>query len=242
MVRQITITTSNTSVQQRRIVTVPEPFNFHTVTRSKSRSASIEPISVNQRNSVPKRTLTRPISPKLATSKRCVSRSSTSSCNNATRFSDTMESATNINCSRTSITKMKPFTFHTQNRVKVRDTISSTHKNENIVPNNSTFHAQPVRTQLGYIPHISPRPLTVPEPFHFSRKNRSLNRIDSVNESNDSKKFCFKAKPMPNYIPFIPKRSTKPLTLIPDDLHLETGVRAFDREKFDKKVKEKFDF
>ena len=101
---------------------------------------------------------------------------------------------------------------------------------------------------------IPERPLTQPRPFSLraSRLGRSYHSSGSSEGADEATPdgyksdtmFVFKAKPAPKRAPFLPKKSTKPLTQIAD-LSLQTETRSLQRQAFDivieKKAKQRAD-
>ena len=74
---------------------------------------------------------------------------------------------------------------------------------------------------------------TVFVPFNLETGKRTLNSSNIPVSSVDSQIIDFKAKPIPNYVPFEVKKSTKPC-IIPEGFELETEERAKRREELKK--------
>jgi Targeting protein for Xklp2 (TPX2) domain len=128
-----------------------------------------------------------------------------------------------------------------------------------------TFQAHPAPTTLykmGILPPIPEKPLTEPAPFalhteefhkrlsalHCKRKLHhaasgsesyligSLVEVDDNSVSDTG--FVFKARPVPKHAPFVPQRSTKPLTQ-QQDLRFLTDERRQSRAQFELHLKKK---
>jgi hypothetical protein len=246
-------TAQESSSMRKRSTTIPEPFQFHSISsnrnstvnmdKSLSKPKSNEPTGPNGRSMLSRR-LTHPMSPMLVTKK---------------RFSHATISQ-RIGKSNEPVFKANPLPRFYQPVPKPSNVSNSSSTSNS---NSRMFHAQPIRTNIGTIPIIQKRSLTVPKPFNFASntakqhsRSRSKDSIKSVNinsvslsEHSDSdskytvnsenKSTVFKARPMPHLMPFIPKKSTKPLTLLPDDMNLETEARALNRDLFNRKIQEK---
>lgn len=225
----------NTSVS-RRPLTVPEPFSFNSYKSGGMAAASEKdrekPVSTLAPRPRATRSLTRPVSPKLATRVRLSSRT--------TLPSDTASQAHPL-----------ASVYNGRQKTPAPTKIASS---QNASAEFKSFHAQPVRSQLGTVPVVNKRPLTVPRPFSFAsgslsalqskqvrpQSSGSAPRMTRSSEgSEDDKGLAFKARSVPYRAPFIPKRSTKPLTALPEDLRFQTETRAEQRHKFDQKITEK---
>lgn len=72
--------------------------------------------------------------------------------------------------------------------------------------------------------HLSMKKIPQESITHLSTENQfSSNISNSVNKSSTA---LFKARPVPKCVPFIPKRSTKPLTFVDENFILHSELRA----------------
>ncbi|KAI8808268.1 hypothetical protein BJ742DRAFT_286314 [Cladochytrium replicatum] len=105
------------------------------------------------------------------------------------------------------------------------------------------FHAQPLpNLDIDIPPRGEEKPPTQPEPFNLETDKRGelyrrmleykLAREEKENEAQRN----FKAQPVVEHAPFVPKRSTKPPTE-PAEIPLKSTVRANERKAFDEAIK-----
>ncbi|XP_050396038.1 targeting protein for Xklp2 homolog isoform X2 [Patella vulgata] len=145
------------------------------------------------------------------------------------------------------ITVIEPFSF--DSRDKERD-IKKEAKIQQVMEEEQKareFHAQPMpdlEEPVG-IPPKNPKEITEPVPFEFEIDFRSSRRAEDTSSCSSTRfeedmQVPFKAKPVTVIYqePFIPKKSTKPLTDV-TEFELNTERRAANRESFDNHIKHK---
>ena len=94
------------------------------------------------------------------------------------------------------------------------------------------------------MPSVKARALTEPAPFHLETEKRGAVYQSQFTESiqkkvaEDEKLKKFIANPLPDDLPFVPKLSDKPL-VVPDDIVLNTDLRAAKRQEFEEMIKRK---
>ncbi|KAI9137423.1 hypothetical protein BKA69DRAFT_920618 [Paraphysoderma sedebokerense] len=108
------------------------------------------------------------------------------------------------------------------------------------------FHAQPLPDldEPNPLPKVETKPITVPKPFALKtdirgdsyQKQLAEHLLKEQVEKENATKFH--ARPLPDPVPFVPKKSDKPLT-DHGDIVLHTNMRAEERKLFDEFLEEK---
>ncbi|KAJ8330610.1 hypothetical protein O5D80_001133 [Batrachochytrium dendrobatidis] len=101
------------------------------------------------------------------------------------------------------------------------------------------FHAQPILSDKTHsLPYISPPQLTQPRPFALHTDTRgALHRRDlekqlAQSAEEEERQRQFHANPVPDLHPFVPKKSSLPLTEI-QEIVLHTDIRAEERGAYE---------
>ncbi|XP_023227523.1 targeting protein for Xklp2 homolog isoform X2 [Centruroides sculpturatus] len=137
-------------------------------------------------------------------------------------------------------TVLEPFSFEDRDRerwqlkaMKIKEELLHQKKVEE-------FHAQPMPNYSDNLPSVPKKPCTQAEPFNLLMEQRSKEKLEKwqkeieeeMNRENEAR--IFKAKPS-NVLyksPFVPEKSTKPLSDL-TSIYLNTERRAAEREKFE---------
>lgn len=88
------------------------------------------------------------------------------------------------------------------------------------------------------------RPLTKPEPFSLSSEFRSKNYKEKwqkkilEEETRQMEERQFHSRPVPHAVPFLPKKSTKPLTQI-EQIKLYSSERAEKRREYEERIRKR---
>lgn len=92
------------------------------------------------------------------------------------------------------------------------------------------------------MPPLKIRPLTKPDPFEllsdrrYEQHHAELERRILEEEAKLEELRHFSARPVPHPVPFLPKKSTKPLTQV-EDFELHSTERAGRRQEWERKLK-----
>ncbi|XP_067137489.1 targeting protein for Xklp2 homolog [Centruroides vittatus] len=140
----------------------------------------------------------------------------------------------------TKTTVLEPFSF--EDRDRERWQLKATKIKEEILRQKKVeeFHAQPMPNYSGNLPSVSKKLCTQAEPFNLLMDQRSKEKLEKwqkeieeeLNRENEAR--IFKAKPSKVLYksPFVPEKSTKPLSDL-TSIYLNTERRAAEREKFE---------
>ncbi|KAJ1569539.1 hypothetical protein HK096_002772, partial [Nowakowskiella sp. JEL0078] len=88
---------------------------------------------------------------------------------------------------------------------------------------------------LQELPYVPPRPLTAIEPFNLHSEQR---KDHAPKQDAKENQYVFKANPIPNDMPFQPKKSLKPPTIC-EDVVLASEIQAEKRKHFDEAIRQK---
>lgn len=92
------------------------------------------------------------------------------------------------------------------------------------------------------MPPLKVRPLTKPDPFdllsdrRYEQHHAELERRIREEEAKLEEMRHFNARPVPHPVPFLPKKSTKPLTQV-EDFELHSTERAERRQEWERKLR-----
>ena len=107
------------------------------------------------------------------------------------------------------------------------------------------FKANPLPADVpGALPAVEYRELTEPQPFKLRTEQRgalhqmTLQEKLEMEEHESMLKKNFVANPIPDFEPFVVKRSDKPV-VVPEAFSLNTDVRAAERQEFEEMLKQK---
>jgi len=246
---------SSTPVYSSRPLTCPEPFHFYTDERippkiDEIRNTKRQKCEEPAENGHFRRSITIPKSPELETKHRAQFRTSVEISKPPSPFKarpmPDPDTKFTLKFQQAPLTMPEPFHLRTEERgliakqeLEIKKAVEGEERCKR-----KMFKAAPMPVGEPFVPHYSNREPTCPQSPHLQTDKRGQEYQLKISEKliEENKKVedqrQFKARPMSCAEPFVPVRSSKPLTQI-SDFVLNSEGRAGRRRDFDNKIQNK---